>query len=299
MAVSGGELLVAQACTRPTLGIDRSGRARIDDVRVHVTMRPAPSSQTMSGPPGRVVARRIHRVNTHRDDARTVLFTSRFASTTQTAPGGLEVILSLPDVLRPSGLQEVQVLEVRPGAGDTPLGPGMAVLSVRDPQDHWAGRLQPGQRMLLKTTIVHRVDKRCRGTVEAAPGWGGTIEALGGNHFTLRNGALAAPSRSVYAGSVRREPRTNVGVTADGRVLMVTVDGRQPGYSVGVKLAEMGALMRSLGAVSAINLDGGGSTLMAKRSLTTGRLKVANRPSDGRPRPATQALAAFQYTPGS
>ena len=299
MAVSSGELLVAQACTRPTLGIDRGGRARIDDVRVNVTMRPAPSSQTLSARPGREPARRVHRVNTHRDDAMTVLFTSRFAASTQTAPGGLEVILSLPDILRPSGVQEVQVLEVRPGAGDTPLGPGMAVLSVRDPQDHWVGRLQPGQRLLLKTAVVHRVDKRCRGTIEAAPGWGGTVEALGGNHFTLRNGVLAAPSRAVYPGSVRREPRTNVGVTADGGVLMVTVDGRQPGYSVGVKLAEMGALMRSLGAVSAINLDGGGSTLMAKRSLTTGRMKVANRPSDGRQRPATQALAAFQYAPGS
>ena len=51
MAVSGGELLVAQACTRPTLGIDRAGEARIDDVRVHVTMSLAPPSQSMPGRP--------------------------------------------------------------------------------------------------------------------------------------------------------------------------------------------------------------------------------------------------------
>ncbi len=299
MAVSGGELLVAQACTRPTLGIDRAGGARIDDVRVHVTMGLAPPSQSMPGRPGRQVRMQVHRVNTHRDDQRVVLFTSRFAASTQTAPGGVEVVLSLPSVLGPNGVQDVQVLEVRPGAGDTPLGPGMAVLSVQGPTHAWVGRLQPGQWMRLKTRVVHRVDKRCGGTIEDAPGWGHTVEAVGGNHFTLRNGALAAPSRDVYPGSVRREPRTNVGVTADGRVLMVTVDGRQPGYSVGVRLAEMGALMRSLGAVNAINLDGGGSTLMAKRSLTTGRFAVANRPSDGRQRPATQILAAFQYTPGS
>lgn len=299
MAVSGGELLVAQACTRPTLGIDRAGEARIDDVRVHVTVSPAPPSQSMPGRPGSQARVQVHRVNTHRDDQRVVLYTSRFAPSTQTAPGGVEVVLSLPDVLRPNGVQDVQVLEVRPGAGDTPLGPGMAVLSVQGPTYPWVGRLQPGQWMRLKTRTVHRVDKRCGGTIEDARGWGHTVEAVGGNHFTLRNGALAAPSSQVYPGAASRDPRTNVGITADGRVLMVTVDGRQPGYSVGVRLAEMGALMRSLGAVNAINLDGGGSTLMAKRSLTTGRFTVANRPSDGRQRPVTQILAAFQYTPGS
>jgi exopolysaccharide biosynthesis protein len=80
---------------------------------------------------------------------------------------------------------------------------------------------------------------------------------------------------------------------------MVTVDGRQPGYSIGLRLREMGRLMRSLGAVSAVNLDGGGSTLMARRSKKTGAFTVVNRPSDGLPRPASQALAAFQYTPGA
>ena len=188
MAVSGGELLVAQACTRPTLGIDRSGRARIDDVRVHVTMRPAPSSQTMSGPPGRVVARRIHRVNTHRDDAGTVLFTSRFASTTQTAPGGLEVILSLPDVLRPSGLQEVQVLEVRPGAGDTPLGSGMAVLSVRDP----AGSL--GRATAAGSTDAPEDHDRAPGR-QAVPGHGRGCPGMGRHHRGARGQPLHAPER--------------------------------------------------------------------------------------------------------
>ena len=200
MAVSGGELLVAQACTRPTLGIDRAGEARIDDVRVHVTMGLAPPSQSMPGRPGRQVRMQVHRVNTHRDDQRVVLFTSRFAASTQTAPGGVEVVLSLPGVLRPNGVQDVQVLEVRPGAGDTPLGPGMAVLSVQGPTNPWVGRLQPGQWMRLKTRVVHRVDKRCGGTIEDAPGWGHTVEAVGGNHFTLRNGALAAPSSEVYPG---------------------------------------------------------------------------------------------------
>jgi large repetitive protein len=286
MAVSGGELLVAQACTRPTLGIDSAGGARIDDVRVHLTM----------SLPGRKVTKQVHRVNTHRDDGSTVLFTSRFARSTKTAPGGVEVVLSLPDVLRPNGMQEVRVLEVRRGAGNTPLEPGKAVLSVKSSRNDWVRDLRAGDRMRLETSVVRNVDKRCGGRLDLAQGWGDLVEAVGGNHFTVRNGAVAAPSRQLYAPGSQRHPRTNVGVTADGRVLMVTVDGRQPGYSTGVKLAEMGRLMTSLGAVEAFNLDGGGSTMMGRR-FPGGAFRVTNRPSDGRERLATQALVAFQFTP--
>jgi hypothetical protein len=287
MAVSGGELLVAQACTRPTLGIDRAGSARIGDVRVHLTMTKV----------GKKVSKQVHRVNTHRDDTKAVLFTSRFAKSTRTAPGGVEVVLSLPDTLRPSGVQEVQVLEVRRGAGNTPLGPGRAVLSLKGPMNQWVERLRVGQHWRLETSVVRKVNNSCGGTIAVAEGWGDIVEAVGGNHFTLRDGAIAAPSRGVYPAGSRRHPRSGVGVTPDGRILMVTVDGRQAGYSIGVTLSEMGRLMASLGAKDAFNLDGGGSTLMAKRSLTSGRFTVANRPSDGRERLATQALAAFRVTP--
>ncbi len=286
MAISGGELLVAQACTRPTLGIDSAGGARIEDVRVHITM----------SLPGRKVTKQVHRVNTHRDDGATVLFTSRFARSTRTAPGGLEVVLSLADTLRPSGMQEVRVLEVRRGAGNTPLEPGKAVLSVKSSRNDWVKDLRVGDRMRLETTIVRNVNNRCGGKLDVAPGWGDIVEAVGGNHFTVRSGMVAAPSRQLYAPGSERHPRTNVGVTADGRVLMVTVDGRQRGYSTGVKLAEMGRLMISLGAVEAFNLDGGGSTMMGRR-FPSGKFRVTNRPSDGRERLATQALVAFQFTP--
>lgn len=286
MAVSGGELLVAQACTRPTLGIDSAGGARIDDVRVHITM----------SLPGRKVTKQVHRVNTHRDDGSTVLFTSRFARSTRTAAGGVEVVLSLSDGLRPSGMQEVRVLDVRRGAGNTPLDAGKAVLSVKSPRNDWVKDLRPGDRMRLETSIVRNVNSRCGGKIDVAQGWSDTVEAVGGNHFTVRNGAVAAPSRQLYPSGSQRHPRTNVGVTADGRVLMVTVDGRQPGYSTGVKLAEMGRLMTSLGAVEAFNLDGGGSTMMGRR-FPGGAFRVTNRPSDGRERLATQALVAFQVTP--
>jgi hypothetical protein len=71
-----------------------------------------------------------------------------------------------------------------------------------------------------------------------------------------------------------RNPRTLVGVRADGTLLLVTVDGRAPGWSAGMTLREAARLMRSLGARDALNLDGGGSSTMTVRG------EVVNRPSD-------------------
>ena len=65
-----------------------------------------------------------------------------------------------------------------------------------------------------------------------------------------------------YRFGVRRNPRTLAGVTRAGRLLLVTVDGRRPGHSVGASFAESAAVMRALGATDAVNLDGGGSTGM-------------------------------------
>lgn len=73
---------------------------------------------------------------------------------------------------------------------------------------------------------------------------------------------------------LRRNPRTAAGVTDEGKLLLVTVDGRAPGYSVGASIPEMARVMEHLGAVEALNLDGGGSTTMVVDG------KLVTRPSD-------------------
>ncbi|CAG6391133.1 phosphodiester glycosidase family protein [Streptomyces cocklensis] len=66
-----------------------------------------------------------------------------------------------------------------------------------------------------------------------------------------------------YAWSEIRQPRTLAGVDARGRLILATVDGRLAGGSEGFTLNEAASFIRSLGAVQALNLDGGGSTAMA------------------------------------
>jgi hypothetical protein len=88
----------------------------------------------------------------------------------------------------------------------------------------------------------------------------------------------------------QRHPRTAAGVSRDGRtLLLLVVDGRRPGWSIGATLPELAALMIDAGAWSAINLDGGGSSALWHREQgAAGR--VLNRPSDGRVRPVANHL---------
>jgi hypothetical protein len=105
---------------------------------------------------------------------------------------------------------------------------------------------------------------------------------VGGGPRLLRNGLVRLGSlaegfspRSFFNAFVlSRAPRTLAGVRSDGRLLLVTVDGRRRGWSAGLSLFEAARLMRSLGARDALNLDGGGSSTMA-----VGR-RVVSRPSD-------------------
>jgi exopolysaccharide biosynthesis protein len=71
-----------------------------------------------------------------------------------------------------------------------------------------------------------------------------------------------------------RHPRTAVAKLKGGKFLMITVDGRQPGVSVGMNLRELADYLLSLGATDAMNLDGGGSTTMYVDG------KIMNTPSD-------------------
>jgi exopolysaccharide biosynthesis protein len=85
-----------------------------------------------------------------------------------------------------------------------------------------------------------------------------------------------------------RHPRTAVGRMTNGKLLLVTVDGRQPQTSIGMSLYTLADLLLELGAVEAINLDGGGSTTMVVKH------KVMNKPSDQTgERPVSDAILMF------
>jgi len=111
--------------------------------------------------------------------------------------------------------------------------------------------------------------------------------ALSGSHTLLINGSL----HPKYTTCLKPEhcsdvhPRTAIGVTDDNQLIMMVVDGRQPGHSIGVTLPELAYMMQSCGAVDAINMDGGGSSTM----VVAGK-GIVNIPSDGAERPVSNHL---------
>ncbi|WP_049576242.1 phosphodiester glycosidase family protein, partial [Nonomuraea sp. SBT364] len=78
-----------------------------------------------------------------------------------------------------------------------------------------------------------------------------------------------------YNWTLRANPRSMIGMDGRGRLMLVVVDGRQAGYSEGLGIAGTAELMKRLGAVEALNLDGGGSSVLA-----TAGTGIVNRPSD-------------------
>ncbi len=101
---------------------------------------------------------------------------------------------------------------------------------------------------------------------------GRAFNGLSGFYALLLNGRQRG-------GMADRHPRSAVGVTRDGRyLLLMTVDGRQPGYSEGASTAETAAWLHALGAYNALNLDGGGSTALVIEGAD-GQPELLNRPS--------------------
>ncbi|HCC07298.1 MAG TPA: hypothetical protein DEP72_03940 [Clostridiales bacterium] len=86
-----------------------------------------------------------------------------------------------------------------------------------------------------------------------------------------------------------RYPRTAIGITKNGEIIMLAIDGRSD-ESVGVTHEELATLMLDYGAYNAMNFDGGGSTTMAVK-LPEEALSVVNKVSDGSQRKIMNGLA--------
>ena len=110
-------------------------------------------------------------------------------------------------------------------------------------------------------------------------------EVIAGNTMLVKDGVVIPHQSKV------RHPRTVVGLDATGkRLTILVVDGRKPGVAVGMSYDELAAEMLRLGCQQALNLDGGGSSVMAVRATGKDKMEILNAPTDGRERAVANVL---------
>jgi|YNPNPStandDraft_1061719.scaffolds.fasta_scaffold00782_12 hypothetical protein len=232
---------------------------------------------------GRV--RQIDGINRSRETNQLIAYTETYGLSVCSKFCGTDVVLSSPDLpIRIGKTITATITEVRPKSTQTPIPKGGLVLSAGGPAACFLA-----EKVKVGDTVTLRFDVRS----ESGADWSEVKHALGGGPWLVKNGAPYVDYQSEKFASTfacNRHPRTAIGLTADNKLIIVTVDGRQS-ISRGISLTDLALLMVKLGAVNAINLDGGGSTTLSIRGL------VVNSPSGGAQRPVANALAVFSETP--
>ena len=225
----------------------------------------------------------IHGVNVERVPDALVLYSPAFGPSTATNEFGVELVVRLVDPSSPLRLQQtsmVELVDLVEGRGNMAIpadglvlsGHGTGATALVDLWNRQKGGAASRRALLRVETAIP------------------VAETLGGTPILVHEGRtwVADDGSSFVAGG---HPRTIVGWNGT-ETLLVTIDGRQPGYSVGLSLPEAADLLRSMGATEAINLDGGGSTTMAVGPT------VVNRPSDRMVKRAGKQQVVHETRPG-
>lgn len=169
---------------------------------------------------------------------------------------------------------------------DWPDGEGFLVVATGDRASEVDAKLGVHRHVHVRDDIDHETAPAF--AVNGAPLLlykGRKVDLADEEGWPLDEAMEASQADAIHKWINLRNPRTAAGIREDGRILLVTIDGRQPRRSVGVTIKELRDLMQALGAVDAINLDGGGSTTMVLGA------ELANIPSDpSGPRPVADAL---------
>ena len=227
------------AGNRSSIGIDSAGTLHVDRVSLFGTWQGSGPRRTLAGP------------NTVPGPNATVLYTPAWGPVTPVLPESVAVVLdSLPSAA-PNQELSAKVTQVATDGG-TPIPPGGAVLVARGNSAQYLQAEAPvGQTVKIRLILK--------------PAWSGITDALGGGPLLVRNGTPVFRSNENFDADQlqARSPRAAVGQLADGRIVLVVVDGGAPGYSLGMTSFELALELVRLGAVTAASLASGAQAEMA------------------------------------
>ena len=246
--MQGGQLVHPPLAERSSLGVGTDGTLKVDRVRMFGTWRGTGQRRPMD-------------LNQAPTPNGVSLFTSAWGPATPSNPGAVEAVVFPVPAAIPNVDIAAPVTQVTQGGGSA-IPPGGAVLVAKGTS---------AQRLLEEAPVGTNVTLR----LLLSPDWTGIADAIGGGPVLVRGGKPVFRHFEAFSTSqLARNPRTGIGQLEDGRVVLVVVDGRQPGYSTGMTNFELAQTLVRLGAVTGMGLDAGGSSTMAFEG------GLLNKPSD-------------------
>lgn len=277
ICVIDGEMVSEPTMNRASIGWSKSGGIIFNNPRLDAALILSTG-----------VRRQIDGINRGRESNQVIVYTPAFGVSTGSAYPGTEVVATSSDLpVRIGKSLNLTVTDVFSNAVNTAIPRNGMVISAGGPAAVFLKEnLKPGDTLCLKFDV--------RGA--SSHDWSSVEQAIGGGPWLVKDGAVCIDAaeegfRSGFSSAM--DPRTAIGATCDGKIVIATVDGRQS-ISRGVNLADLAAIMKRLGALNAINLDGGGSTTMSIAGM------VVNSPSGGVERPVANGILVFadQGAPG-
>ena len=265
IVMTGGVLQHPPLIGRSSIGVDSSGALHVDRVRFFGTWRGTGQRRPLNG------------VNQPPESGQVVLFTPAYGAAVPQIQGSSEAILQPFPAAVPNTDLTATVTAVGAGGGEQ-IPPDGAVLMATGTTAAKLAAEAPAGTPLTTRLILQ-------------PTWDGVVSALGGGPVLVKNGKAVFRSLEDFTNEqiAARDARAGIGQLADGRIVLVAVDGRQPGYSVGMTSFELAQTMQRLGAVTAAGVESGGAVTAAFDG------QLLNRPSDPTGERAVREALLVEY----
>lgn len=240
LVLRAGALQHAPLVTRASVGVDGTGSLRAGRVQLLGTWQG-------SGP-----RRPLSVVNEKPTGNQLSLFTPAWGLTTPQLNGTVEVVVQPFPTAAPGKELSGIVTAVGFGGGTAiPLDGAVLVAKGSSATNLRAEGIAIGQT--VKVRLLFK------------PDWSDTVDGIGGGPQLVRNGIAVFRPVEGFASAdlLARTARSAVGQRSDGSILLVTVDGGRPGYSVGMTSFELAQALVRLGATVAVGLGTGPSAGLA------------------------------------
>lgn len=222
------------------------------------------SSIVVSGSSGKISVFDYNKTRTARG---LCLLDRYYSNETRFGTPGQSIIMEYDDfsTLKIGQPITLTVVDKVSGSSSFPIGPNQMVLSRRDDCTTmpWVD-FQVGERVTINFATND-------------PRWGEVVYGVGGKKL-ITNGAVTTTGIDSGSSAVARSA---VGVKSNGAVVLYEIDGLQAEYSKGLTAKQLADELTALGCVSAVALDGGGSSALTIKNPTASKAATVTRPSDG------------------